>query len=113
MGNIDTSRLITAQQKRAQADLALTATFEQAIQAHLDGTARACGYDSIGTAVSYAEEPAVPKFQEDGMAFRAWRSLVWAYAYQELDKVKSGQREVPAVDDFLAELPKVAIKTTD
>jgi hypothetical protein len=38
---------------------------------------------------------------------RAWRSLVWAYAYLELAKVKSGQREIPALDAFLAELPAV------
>lgn len=83
----------------------LQASFETAIQALLDGTARSRGYDSISTAISYAEEPAVPKFQDDGKAFRAWRSLVWAYAYQELAKVKAGEREIPALDAFLAELP--------
>lgn len=83
----------------------LSSTFEQAIQARLDAEARARGYDSIATAVSYADEPAVAKFQEDGRAMRAWRSLVWAYAYQELAKVKVGEREIPALDAFLAELP--------
>jgi hypothetical protein len=34
----------------------------------LNSTAFARGYDSIATAISYAEEPAVPKFQNDGMA---------------------------------------------
>lgn len=105
MGNIDTSKLITKAHKQEQAQIALSGTFEQAIQAHLDAAARRRGYDSIATAVSYAEEPAVPKFQEDGKAFRAWRSLVWAYAYQELAKVKAGEREIPTLDAFLAELP--------
>ena len=92
-------------QTEEQAQQALTAAFEKTIQGHMDAAARARGYDSIATAVSYAEEPAVPKFQEDGKAFRAWRSLVWAYAYQELAKVKAGEREIPALDAFLAELP--------
>lgn len=105
MGNIDTSKLITKSHKEQQAQIALTGAFEQAIQRHLDGAAQASGYDSIATAVSYAEEPAVPRFQEDGRAFRAWRSLVWAYAYQELARVKAGEREIPALDAFLAELP--------
>lgn len=87
----------------------LRARFEQAIQNQLDNAARARGYDTISNAVSYAEEPAVAKFQEDGKAFRAWRSLVWAYAYQELAKVEAGKRKVPEVSDFLGELPKLEI----
>ena len=112
MGNIDTSQLITKAQKERQAQQDLTSTFEKAIQGHLDAAASARGYDSIATAVSYAEEPSVPRFQSDGLAFRAWRSLVWAYAYQELAKVKAGQREIPALDAFLAELPALAAPAT-
>ncbi|RED07004.1 hypothetical protein [Ectopseudomonas oleovorans] len=105
MPNIDTSLLVTKAQKDLLAQQELTTTFERAIQGHLDAAAKSRGYDSIATAVSYAEEPAVPRFQEDGKAMRAWRSLVWAYAYQELDKVKAGKREIPTLDAFLAELP--------
>ena len=84
---------------------AVRSTFEQAIQGHLNAGAVAAGYDDVSTVVSYAEEPAVPKFQNDGIAFRKWRSLVWAYAYEQLDAVKSGEREQPTVDEFLLELP--------
>lgn len=105
MGNIDTSRLRTRADIEREALERLTRTFEHAIQSHLDAAARARGYDSIATAVSYAEEPAVARFQEDGRAFRAWRSLVWQHAYSELERVKSGERPVPTVEDFLAELP--------
>jgi hypothetical protein len=84
---------------------AITKLYEQAVQAKLDGAAIAARYDSIATAVSYAEEPAVPKFQNDGIAFRAWRSLVWAYAYQQLALVLAGEREQPTIEAFLLELP--------
>jgi hypothetical protein len=87
----------------------LTSIFEQNVQAKLDGAAQANGYDSVSTAISYAEEPAVPKFQNDGIAFRKWRSLVWAYAYEQLAAVKGGQREQPTVEAFLQELPTLEL----
>lgn len=83
--------------------------YENAVQAKLDGAAQAARYDSIATAVSYSEEPAVPKFQNDGKAFRAWRSLVWAYTYEQLAAVKAGERTQPTVEDFLLELPELEL----
>lgn len=108
---IDWSKIVTAEDKAAQAQTELQANYERAIQAYLDSAAQSRGYDSIATAVSYAEEPAVPRFQDDGKAFRAWRSLVWAYAYQELAKVKAGEREIPTLDAFLTELPALPDQT--
>lgn len=80
-----------------------------AVQHLLDSRAQAYGYDSIASAVTYAEEPAVPKFQAEGQAFRAWRSLVWAYGYEQLALVESGQRPAPTIPDFIAELPPLEL----
>lgn len=88
----------------------LKSLFEQAVQGKLDSAAQGRGYDSVSTAISYAEEPAVPKFQNDGKAFRAWRSLVWAYAYEQLAKVLAGEREQPTVEGFLLELPALELE---
>lgn len=83
---------------------------QSAVQGLMDKVAREHGYDDIKTAVTYAEEPAVPKFQIEGQAFRAWRSLCWDYCYAQLDAVKSGERERPAsVEEFLLELPELEI----
>lgn len=79
------------------------------VQHHMDEAARALRYDDIRTAVTYAEEPAVPKFQVEGQAFRAWRSLVWAACYAILDEVNNGVRPIPTDEDLIAELPKLAI----
>lgn len=98
---------IAAQAAAAQA--AVMAEFEQAVQGKLNSAAIAAKYDSIENAVSYAEEPAVPKFQKDGIAFRAWRSLVWAYAYEQLALVLAGEREQPTVEAFLLELPALEL----
>lgn len=74
------------------------------IQAHLDNTARQFNYDDIKTAVTYADEPAVPKFQQEGQALRAWRSLVWAAAYAELALYQEGD-PVPTGEQLISKLP--------
>ena len=79
--------------------------YRKAAQDHLDKLAQAHGYDSIASAVTYAEEPAVPKFQAEGQAFRAWRSLVWAFGYEQLALVEAGERPAPTIAEFIAELP--------
>ena len=80
-----------------------------AVQAHMDAAAAARGYDDIKTAVTYADEPAVPRFQAEGQAFRAWRSIVWAHCYQVLDDVQAGRRAIPSAADLIAELPALHI----
>lgn len=52
------------------------------VKSYLDRKAAELGYDNIASAVSYAEEPAVPKYQEEGRRFRTWRSLVWQKFYE-------------------------------
>lgn len=79
------------------------------VQQHMDAAARALRYDDIKTAVTYAEEPAVPKFQAEGQAFRAWRSLVWARCYEILDEVQSGARPIPSDEELIAELPELEL----
>lgn len=75
------------------------------VQLHLDSAAREAGYDDIRSAVSYADEPAVPAFQADGRAFREWRSLVWARCFALLGEVKAGSRPPMVARDVIAELP--------
>lgn len=80
-----------------------------AVQFYMDSAARELGYDSISNAITYAEEPAVPKFQEEGKAFRAWRSLVWEKCYQILDEVQEGKRDIPTDEELISELPVLVI----
>lgn len=77
--------------------------FEDGIQLYLDRAAQAKGYDNITTACSYAgaENP----FQAEAQSFITWRGNVWAYCYQQLDKVKSGEREIPTIEQIISELP--------
>ncbi len=88
---------------------ALLDQLTRAVQAHLDAAARSAGYDSIYTAVSYADEPAVPRFQAEGAAFRTWRSLVWDAANTIRAAVESGARPIPTAEQLIAELPLLSL----
>ena len=68
-----------------------------AIQSELDKAAQAEGYDNIFTAVTYASEPAVAKFQNDGKSFRKWRSEVWDYCYAVLAQYEADAAAYPAL----------------
>ena len=83
--------------------------YEKAVQRKMDAMAAEHGYDSVATAASYADEPAVSKFQREGMAFREWRSLVWDHCYDQLAKVKAGEIEKPTVEQLIAGLPELII----
>lgn len=80
-----------------------------AVQAHLDATAQAHGYDSVYTACTYADEPAVPLFQAEGQALRAWRSLVWAHCHTVMAEARAGQRQVPTAAELIDELPALVL----
>lgn len=80
-----------------------------AVQRYMDSVAVAKGYDNIFTAVTYAEEPSIPQFQNEGKAFRQWRSLVWAYCYQVLAAVQQGARSIPTTEELIAELPSAPV----
>ena len=44
-------------------------------------------------------------FQAEGIAFAQWMDACNAYGYQQLALVMTGQRAIPTLDEFLAELP--------
>ncbi|NMG39875.1 hypothetical protein GRZ55_11535 [Chelativorans sp. ZYF759] len=78
--------------------------FRTAIEAHVDEVARQRQYSgavSISTYVSSTN----PAWAAEAQGFIVWRDAVWVYAFTELAKVEAGDRAVPEVGDFLAELP--------
>jgi hypothetical protein len=86
------------------------AQYVQATQNMLDALARSWGYDDAKSAVTYADEPAVPKFQHEGQAIRAWRSLVWAELYTLQAQVQAGTRPVPTSVELIALLPAAPVR---
>jgi hypothetical protein len=92
----------------APAPVPLVEQLEAAVQVHLDTAAKARGYDSIFTAVTYADEASVPRFQREGQRLRTWRSLVWEAAAGILGDVQAGRRLAPTAEQLLAELPTIS-----
>ncbi|KAB0566602.1 hypothetical protein C9383_15925 [Pseudomonas palleroniana] len=85
------------------------AEYLASVQAHLDTTAKNAGYNDLKDVITYADEPAVPKFQADGVAFRAWRSLCWAFFYDQLTAIEQGKRKTPTSAELVAELPALVL----
>lgn len=86
------------------------AGYMAAVQQHMDATARAFGYDDLISVVTYAEEPAVARYQAEGQAFRAWRSACWSACETMLAAVKAGERSAPTHEELIAELPELGIE---
>lgn len=80
--------------------------YRRAIQTHLDTAAQSRNYDS-GTTIATYVNSTNPAWAAEAQAFVAWRDAVWAYAYVELDKVTTGARPQPSVEELVAELPEI------
>lgn len=101
---INLSKMVTAEQKQQEQIDAIVAQYRAAIQSLIDRTANERQYDDGNSLAGYVNST-VPEWATEAQAFVVWRDQVWTYALGELDKVKSGQREQPSVEGFLAELP--------
>ncbi|MEN4917583.1 hypothetical protein ABE485_02840 [Achromobacter spanius] len=78
------------------------------VQAHLDSQAMSLGYDDMATAISYADEPAVPQFRIEGAALREWRSLVWE-RFSELMVGPGDGEQIPSDAELIASLPAFSL----
>lgn len=86
----------------------IQARLTQVVQKHLDAKAQELLYDDCNSVCTYIDT-GVPKFDDEGRAFRAWRSAVWAKCYEILDEVKAGTRSIPTEEELIAELPELTI----
>lgn len=87
----------------AAAQAAMVTDLEGAVQAHMDTTAAASGYDSVFTAISY-KGSANSAWAHDGDRFFNWRDAVWAYCYAQEAAVLGAQRTAPTAAELIAEL---------
>lgn len=80
------------------------AAYRAAVSLHIDGVAQSYGYDSILTAVTYADEPAGSLDQMHGKALREWRSLCWDKCRADLGVWLGGGTE-PSIIHIINSLP--------
>ena len=82
----------------------IQAQLTAAVQAYMDSTAQTRGYDNIHTACSYSNSTD-PIFAAEGQACLQWRDMVWRKCYNILAEVQAGSRDIPTVEELIAELP--------
>ena len=80
--------------------------FTDAIQKYLDTTAQSRRYDNIFTAISYVNSTD-ETFAREAQACLVWRDKVWRKCYDILDAVEAGEREIPTMEELIAELPTI------
>lgn len=90
----------------------IQARLTKAVQDLLDNEAQKLNYDSCLSVCSYVNT-GIAKFDNEGQAFREWRSAVWAKGYEILDDCLSGTRAVPNEEELLSELPKLTISYSE
>jgi hypothetical protein len=78
-----------------------------AVQSHLDATARARGYDSALSCVTYLDST-VPAYKAEATAMKLWRDAVWVRCITLMGEVKAGQRPIPTESQLIALLPVIA-----
>ncbi|MGI4717199.1 MAG: hypothetical protein ACRYGO_07240 [Janthinobacterium lividum] len=108
----DGERIVPAPTAPAEpaTEAAIVAAYMTAVQQHMDARAVSFGYDNVISVITYAEEPAVARYQAEGQAFRAWRSACWLACEQMLAAVKAGERSAPTHAELIAELPELGIE---
>lgn len=108
--------LITPEPTPEEQEKELQLYYTRLIQRHLDETAYAYGYTGIDEGIPGAcnsvctyENTGVQKFDDEGKAFKIWRSAVWAKGYEILDLVKKGAMPIPTEQELIAMLPKLEV----
>lgn len=78
--------------------------FTFAIESLLDSTVQVRDYKNILHACSYINS-IIPQYQAEAVAASQWRDMVWVKAYEIQNEILNSQRQIPTIEEFLAELP--------
>ena len=92
---------ITAFQQAASIDPKI---YQDALQLEIDNEAMTKSYTNGFACTSYVTSTN-PQWAEEAQAFVAWRDLAFAYGYDYLSKVQSGEIQNPTIDNFIAGIP--------
>lgn len=80
--------------------------YENAVQNHIDATARTQGFDNLLTCTKYAGFDNA--FRASAEALLAWNVSCWLACRTVLASVQAGTRTQPTVAELIAELPAFA-----
>ena len=105
LGSLPENAILTRPEKTEEE---LQRDYTKLIQSILDIEAQKLGYDNCLSVCSYMDT-GVQKFDDEGTCFRKWRSAVWNKGYELLDKVTSGEMEIPSEEELIEMLPKLEL----
>ena len=75
------------------------------VQNWMDTKVQERNYDNVHTCVgTYLYSP-IEKFRLEAEAVKDWVSYVWAKCYEILAQVEAGERDIPTLEEVIAELP--------
>lgn len=101
-------------------EYAIQKKYTRLIQSILDNEAYKLGYTGEDEKVAGAcnsvctyNDTGVQKFDDEGRAFRKWRSAVWAKGYEILALVKAREIDIPSEEELIEMLPKLVIEYSD
>lgn len=80
--------------------------YENAVQNHLNKTARIKGYDNCYTCLSYLNSTD-EQWKSEAEIFNSWRDQVWRKCHEILNKFKTGEIEQPTIEELIEQLPKI------
>jgi hypothetical protein len=80
---------------------------EQGIEAWMNTVVAERDYDSIDTCIARYTDSPNPKYAREAKAVRDWNTAVWDKCWDILAEVKAGKRDVPTLEEVIAELPKL------
>tara|TARA_R110000824_G_scaffold62042_1_gene164503 strand:+ start:4662 stop:5063 length:402 start_codon:yes stop_codon:yes gene_type:complete len=78
--------------------------YMQKAQSVMDAQAQSMGYDNIFTAISYIGDP-FPRFNDEAVALRAYRSQVWQHSNDLMAQVLAGKIAQPTLEEYERGLP--------
>lgn len=85
------------------------AVLSAAVQAWLDATAQANGYDSLFTCISYLNS-SVQQYADDAAAALAWRDAVWPACFQwQRAALATPPAVFPTVQEVITQLPQPGV----
>jgi len=102
---LNDATVITAADKLQEAAGAMQAKLTEALNSHLNATAKQRSYDDRFTCSLRAGYPG--PFQAEGQVFAAWMDECNMVAYQIMSEVKRGLRPVPTEAELIASLPVI------
>lgn len=94
---------------QAEADEKTKADYTSALEEFFDAKAQGRRYDNRMSCAIRAGYPG--PFRAEGEAFATWMDDCNAHGYQVMADVMSGDRPLPSVEEFLAELPELTWPT--